>query len=286
MAWKRDRALEVWDCKVLRPNFEGLCSAEFIVFPQSEHFEAAYLQYFLYSSSFVAAIEEHLCRLGAALAGLFGKARQRVLALLFGAPDRRLFLREIARLAGTGLGSVQREVARLTEAGLLSREREGRQTYYRANPDSRVANELRDLMRKTAGAAGVIYESLGVLRASVRVAAIFGSFAEGTERPGSDVDVLVIGDVTFNEVVDALTPAERAIGREINPAVFSPSEYAGKLREGNHFLASLDARSKVYLIGDDHELAGLARERMAGTPRREPTGGAGSAERHRARPRR
>lgn len=217
---------------------------------------------------------------------LFGKARQRVLALLLGAPERRLFVREIARLAGTGLGSVQREVARLTEAGLLTREREGRQTYYRANPDSPVANELRGLMRKTAGAAGAIYESLGALRASVRVAAIFGSFAEGTERAGSDVDVLVIGDVTFSEVVDALAPAERNIGREINPAVFSPSEYAEKLRERNQFLASLDARAKVYLIGDDHELAGLAREWMAGTPRRERTGSAGPAERHRARPRR
>lgn len=215
---------------------------------------------------------------------LFGKARQRVLALLFAAPDRRLFLREIARLAGTGLGSVQREVARLTDAGLLKREREGRQTYYRANPDSPVANELRDLMRKTAGAAGVIHESLAGLRPRVRVAAIFGSFAEGTERAGSDVDVLVIGAVTFGQVVDALAAAERAIGREINPAVFSPSEYAEKLREGNHFLSSLDARSKVYLIGDDHELAALAREQMARTPRREPTRGAGPAERDRARP--
>lgn len=217
---------------------------------------------------------------------LFGKTRQRVLALLFGAPDRRLFLREIARLAGTGLGSVQREVARLTDAGLLRREREGRQTYYRANPDSAVANELRDLMRKTAGAAHVIYESLDALRARVRVAAIFGSFAEGTERAGSDVDVLVIGDVTFGEVVDAVAAAERHIGREINPAVFSPSEYAERLREGNHFLSSLDARSKVYLIGDDDELAGLAREQMGGTPRREPTGGTGPTERHRAKPRR
>lgn len=39
--------------KVYRPNFEGLCSAEFIVLPENEHVEGAYLQYFLNSSAFV-----------------------------------------------------------------------------------------------------------------------------------------------------------------------------------------------------------------------------------------
>jgi predicted nucleotidyltransferase len=189
---------------------------------------------------------------------LFGKTRQRVLALLFGVPERRVFLRQIARLAGTGLGAVQREVARMTEAGLLIREREGQQMYYRANPDSPVINELRDLMRKTAGAADVIRDALGTLSAPVQVAAIIGSFATGTEHAGSDVDVLVIGEATFGDVVDALAPAERALGREINPAVFAPDEYARKLRDGNHFLSSLNAQTKLFVIGDEHELAAMA----------------------------
>jgi predicted nucleotidyltransferase len=188
---------------------------------------------------------------------LFGKTRQRVLALLFGAPERRVFLRQIARLAGTGLGAVQREVAGLTDAGLLIRERDGNQTYYRANPDCPAFNELRDLMRKTAGAADVMRTALGTLSAAVRVAAIFGSFASGTERAGSDVDVLVIGAATFGEVVDALAKAERILGREINPAVFTPAEYARKRREGHHFLSSLDARTKLFVIGDEDELAAL-----------------------------
>ena len=40
--------------KVYRPDFEGLCSAEFIVFPKSEGVSSRYLQYFLNSSSFVS----------------------------------------------------------------------------------------------------------------------------------------------------------------------------------------------------------------------------------------
>ena len=150
---------------------------------------------------------------------------------------------------------------------MLIREREGHQTYYRANPDSPVINELRGLMRKTAAAADVIRDAIGTLSAPVRVAAIFGSFATGTERAGSDVDILVIGEATFGEVVDALAPAERALGREINPVAFTPSEFARKMRGGDHFLSSLDARPKIFVIGDQDELAAMAVQRPGRSPR-------------------
>jgi type I restriction enzyme S subunit len=45
--------------KVYRPDFEGLCSAEFIVFPKTEGISSRYLQYFLNSSSF-ASFASHL----------------------------------------------------------------------------------------------------------------------------------------------------------------------------------------------------------------------------------
>src|SRR6185437_10973983 len=38
--------------KIYRPEFEGLCSAEFIVFPKTERIDSRYLQYFLNSSAF------------------------------------------------------------------------------------------------------------------------------------------------------------------------------------------------------------------------------------------
>ena len=40
--------------KVYRPDFEGLCSAEFIVFPSSLSFETRYIQYLLNSTAFVS----------------------------------------------------------------------------------------------------------------------------------------------------------------------------------------------------------------------------------------
>jgi hypothetical protein len=172
---------------------------------------------------------------------LFGKARQRVLALLFGAPERRAFVRQIARLAGTGLGSVQRELARMTSAGLLIREREGHQTYYRANPDSPVINELRDLMRKTAGAADLtVLSSVRSKRNAILAAAakrgvrnvrLFGSIARGEARPDSDADFLVDLDRgrSLLDLAGLVMDLESLLGRRVD--VVTPAGLRPRIRE-------------------------------------------------------
>ncbi len=189
---------------------------------------------------------------------LFGKAQRRVLALLLGRADERFYLRQIARVADMGMGAIQRELARLCAAGLLVREQEGRQTYYRANRDAPVFDELQGLIRKTAGLADVLREGLAPLGDRIAIVVVSGSFAEGRERAASDVDLLVVGDVAFAEVVDALAPAEHRLGREINPIVYPPAEFKGKLRVRHHFLTSLLKRPKLFVLGDARELERLA----------------------------
>ena len=64
---------------------------------------------------------------------LFPKVRQRVLAVLFGTPDRSFYANEVIALAQSGKGAVQRELAGLSEAGLLTVSRQGNQKHYQAN---------------------------------------------------------------------------------------------------------------------------------------------------------
>src|SRR5690606_34594426 len=86
---------------------------------------------------------------------LFSDYRRRVLGLLLLHPEQRYHLREIARLTGTVPGTLTRELAKLTEAGLLVRESVGRQTFYRANRQSPIFEELASIIRKTSGLAEV-----------------------------------------------------------------------------------------------------------------------------------
>jgi len=195
-------------------------------------------------------------------AALFGQTRRAILALLYGHPDEAYYLRQLVRLGGLGLGAVQREVKRLAEVGILRRTVRGHQVYYQANPDCPVFAELKGLVVKTAGAADVLREALAPLAGRIKVAFIYGSVARFQQRNASDVDIMVIGEVSFGEVVSALRIAQELVRREINPTVYSSAEFRTKLKARQHFLSSVLRNEKVFVIGDEHELARLGPIRL------------------------
>lgn len=192
---------------------------------------------------------------------LFPGYRRRVLGLLLLQPDECLHGREIARRTGLPAGTLTRELKRLASVGLLTQEKRGNQTLYRANRTSPIFTELAGILRKTSGLADVIADALASLPEDIRIAFVFGSVARGAETAGSDVDVLVIGSVDFGAVVTALYPAEQQLAREINPKVFSVRQWNDKLREKNPFAIDVLRKPKIFLVGDEHELAELARRK-------------------------
>lgn len=192
---------------------------------------------------------------------LFGQTRRDVLALLLGRPDERFYLREILRAAGGGSGGVQRELKQLVAAGILDRVREGRQVYFSANRDANIFPELQAIIQKTAGAGDVLRAALAPLIRQERIvlAFVYGSVAKGAQTANSDVDLLVIGDVTLTEVIPAVRDAEQRLGREVNPAVYPIAEFRKILNSGTAFLNRVVAGPKIFLAGDADELARLAR---------------------------
>jgi len=190
---------------------------------------------------------------------LFGKTRRAVLALLYGRPAEDFYLREIVRAAGTGVGAVQRELRLLVEAGVVRRRVRGRQVYFQANAESPLFPELKGLVLKTAGLADVLRAVLAPLGGRIRAAFINGSFARGEEQRGSNVDLLIVGEVTFAEAAAALGSAQETLGREVNPTVYPPEEFRKKLASGHHFLKNVLRGPKVFLIGEECELKRLTR---------------------------
>jgi uncharacterized protein len=184
---------------------------------------------------------------------LFGQTRGRILALLYGVPDQTFFVRQIARQIGTSVGSVQRELETLSEFGLIERSALGRQVFYQANRSHPVFAELHSLVAKTSGIFHLLRSALAPLAKRISFAFVYGSMARGEENAGSDVDLMIIGDVTLDEILAHLTPAERDLTRQINPTVFSLGEFQSKLQQGNHFLHSVMRGKSVFLIGDEDE---------------------------------
>jgi predicted nucleotidyltransferase len=182
-------------------------------------------------------------------ATLFGKTRRAVLAKLFMEPEREFRLRELSRLTGISAGSVQHELRQLVGAEIVRRDEERDLVTYRANRACPVFEELQGLVAKTSGIAELIRDALRKAAGRIRLALVYGSVAKGVNRSRSDVDVLVVGSLSFEKLMLLLRPVEERIGREISPRLFSEKEFKARLARRDRFLTSIMGGPVVMLIG-------------------------------------
>ena len=176
--------------------------------------------------------------------------RRKVLGLLLMRPEQQIHLRELARVIGAAPGTLKKELDALCEAGLLRAERVGNQVRFCANTAHPVFLELQGWIGKTSGRVGGLRLSLAPLAGRIDAAFVVGSMASGTESAGSDIDLMVVGDAGFAEIVDATYAAQATLGREINPKVMSASEWQAKKAERNAFLQDVLNKPRIMLIGD------------------------------------
>jgi len=183
---------------------------------------------------------------------LLPKVRQRVLAVLFGAPDRSYYANELIALAQSGTGAVQRELAALAAAGLITERRQGNQKHFQANPQSPVFAELRGLVLKTMGLADVLRAALAPLAPRIELAFVFGSVARQQDTSHSDVDVLLVSaSLGYAEVFGALEGAALTLGRKVNPTLDTPAEFAQRQAQDNAFVTRVMQQPKIWLIGQE-----------------------------------
>ena len=183
---------------------------------------------------------------------LFPKVRQRVLAVLFGAPGRSYYANEVIALAQSGTGAVQRELADLSAAGLLTVRKQGNQKHYQANAQSPVFAELRGIVLKTVGLADVLREALAPLAAQIAQAFVFGSLAKQQDSTASDVDLLLVSDTLgYGDVLAALEPAMQRLGRTINPALYTAADFQARRVGDNAFVNRVMQQPKIWLIGQE-----------------------------------
>lgn len=180
---------------------------------------------------------------------LFPQVRQRVLAVLFGRPDRSFYANELIALAQSGKGAVQRELESLSQAGLITAERRGNQKHFQANAASPVYAELRGLVLKTMGLADVLTAALAPLAPRIEQAFVFGSLAQGHDTAKSDVDLLVVSpDLAYGELFGALDQASSTLGRTVNPTLYAPDEFAQRLAQDNAFVSRVMEQPKIWLM--------------------------------------
>jgi predicted nucleotidyltransferase len=189
---------------------------------------------------------------------LLPKTRQGILAATLVQPEKAWYVSELARRMGVPSSSLQRELHDLSEAGILTIHRQGRMVYYQANTDSPVFPDLRGLLLKTAGLVDVLAQALKPLARKLQLAFVYGSIASGGEKSDSDIDLMVVGDVSPEELALPLRHAREMLGREINPTVYTPAEFHKKRAANDHFLSQVLDKPKLFVLGNKDELGKIA----------------------------
>jgi predicted nucleotidyltransferase/predicted transcriptional regulator with HTH domain len=186
---------------------------------------------------------------------LFSKVQQRVLALIFGQPERSFYTSEIVRKVHSGPGAVERELSKLQRSGLVSVERIGNQKHYRANRESPIFSELQSLVTKTVGLAEPLRRALERYAKRITAAFIYGSVAKGSDTARSDIDLMVIGDdLTYSELFSALEQVESTLGRKINPTFLSPKEWQSKAKDKSSIVSKITPTPRIFVLGSEKDL--------------------------------
>jgi predicted nucleotidyltransferase len=183
------------------------------------------------------------------LDALLPKTRQGILAATLVQPEKAWYAAELAHRLGVPSSSLQRELHDLSTAGILNTYRQGRMVYYQANRDSPVFPDLRGLLLKTAGLVDVLAHALKPMATKVATAFVYGSIAAGSEESDSDIDLMVVGQVSPQDLALPLRHARQSLGREINPTVYTPAEFERKQEANDPFLKQVLDKPKLLVLG-------------------------------------
>jgi DNA-binding transcriptional ArsR family regulator len=183
---------------------------------------------------------------------LSSRVRAEIFRILFSGASSELYAREIQRCSGMSIAAVQEELKKLARLGLLTIRPSGNRVYYCSNKGHPLYREIHNLVLKTTGLADLFKEALEDKK--IRIAFIFGSIADGNEKAGSDVDLIVIGNLCLRELSGLLSGLAEKIGREINPHVFSMDEFSQRLDQNDPFLSRVISSSKLFIKGNKDDL--------------------------------
>ena len=182
-------------------------------------------------------------------------AQGRILAVL-AETSAELSLRTIARLSGVSIAQASRVMPKLVELGMVERRELPPSSLFRLVNEHVASRAVLAL----AGARRTVLEQVG--RAAGALASppvsviLFGSFARGDARSGSDIDVVIVRPAAVAEENEAWASgletwrqhARRITGNRIEIVEVSEREIA-RLLQGREPLWSDVARDGVVIFG-------------------------------------
>ncbi len=177
----------------------------------------------------------------------------RVLTFFFLNPATELFQRTIARQVGKALIQVQRSLKTLEDVGLITVRKEGRMVFYKAHVTHPAFQDLKNIFIKTVALGDILRKELEPHGKEIQFAWIYGSVAKGHENQDSDIDLLIISDLSLKDLSKVTSPLMEKLSRELNPLFLTPKSLLKRIQEKDPFISSLIKQPKIWMIGNDDD---------------------------------
>lgn len=177
---------------------------------------------------------------------MLSERQQRMLGALLLHPDRQYGSNELIAIGGPGYGAGRRILEQFEQSGIVVKSARGNQRLYSVNREHPIYPELRSICFKTFGISQVITKELARFEGRIKLAFVFGSIVEGTERPDSDVDLMVVGDVDVFELGAAIERIQEALGREVDLNLHTPEEW--RALESDHVTRAILKGEKIMMM--------------------------------------
>jgi len=171
-------------------------------------------------------------------------------------PGERFYYQQLTKVLNSSRKSIQNELGRLEKAGLLSSQKEGNIRFYWINKDFVLYPEIKNIIFKTVGVGDELKKALAKI-GNIKSAFIYGSVAKNLEDARSDIDVMVIGDISEDSLHDAIMNAEAKLGREVNYTFYSPANWKKDIKAKKAFPSNVAREKKIFLIGTEDDLRKL-----------------------------
>ena len=182
---------------------------------------------------------------------LFGsRTRAKLLGWFFTHPGESFSVRQLASILGDDPSNLSKEMSRLESSGILVSTRERNLKRFTVSQACAFGPELKGLIQKTTGIIGRLRSALQSVK-RIDFAFVYGSFARGDESAESDVDILIVGEASLEDLDKAFANLEKDFGRTINYILYSRSEYRARTGDRDAFLKEIGRSKKIWVIGKD-----------------------------------
>lgn len=184
------------------------------------------------------------------------QTRLKLINVLFYTPNEIFYVRQLVRLVDEEINSVRRELENLKKANLVNYEWRGNRLYYWANKQSPLFSDLLTIANQGSG-LGLKLQGKSETVGSIRLVFYSYKFLIGDKKHADDIDIIIVGNVSFGEIENFIKQEEKTRGHEINYMVMDKSEFTLRKQKRDQFIVDFFLNCPIAIIGSLQEITNL-----------------------------